>query len=310
MMGKPRKKFHMKILLSFTLLMSWLILSGCSLVSRPANRFPADTHQSDTTLIGDTVYKAGNLLSAFFGLDNGLPLQTGLGICRGAGNADGMPVIFEHEIDLNSLQAGDFQVLTQSGKAGEITCVTLFPAVDVGELRTVLLIGEFGSATNDPPVTVEIVGNLLSIDHDFNFKGAQIDVTPLSPGPSLILAEMVPQEQWQLDKEGGPRGNGSGCPQTTTQIVRVVWAGGVTKANGDEAGEAERQLYHVTVMQSDGSSQEMVPFALADLGDGDNNHLLCLNQSGDPRSVAFPAGHLADPNGDLNPATTVEIHNY
>ena len=42
-------------------------------------------------------------------------------------------------------------------------CVTPMPALDVGELRTILLIGEYGSAENQP-VKVDIVGNLLSID--------------------------------------------------------------------------------------------------------------------------------------------------
>lgn len=289
-------------------LITWLILAGCNLVSRPASRFPADTHPRDTTIVGNTAYTKGKLVSAFFGLDNGLPRQASLGICQGASNADGMPVIFDHEIDVDTLQAGDFQVLTQSGKPGEIYCVTLFPAVDAGEWRTVLLVGELGSAIHDPPVTVAITGNLLALDQMTNFKGAQLAVTPLPSGPSLILAEIVSPGQWQVGKAGGPRGSGSGCPAGTTQVVRAVWAGGVTKANGDEADDSERQLYRVTLEQSDGSRRAVMPFALADLGDGDNNHLLCLHESGAPRSVTFPAGYLADPNGDLNPATTVAVH--
>jgi hypothetical protein len=206
------------------------------------------------------------------------------------------------------MQAGDFRVMTKSGKVGEVTCVTLFPAIDSGELRTALLVGEFGSATDDPPVTVEIVGNLLSLDQTINFKSAKIDVTPLLPGPTLILAEIVPQEQWQLGKEAGTgRGSGDGCPQGTTQIVRVVWAGGVEKADGEEPGDAERLLYLVMLEQSDGNSKIVMPFALADLGDGDNNHLLCLDVVGTPIVVSFPAGHLVDPNHDLNPDTSITV---
>ena len=51
----------------------------------------------------------------------------------------------------------------------------------------------------------------------------------------------------------------------------------------------------------------IVPVALGDLGDGDNNHLLCLDTADPAVSVAFPAGLLKDPNGDLNPATTIAV---
>jgi hypothetical protein len=250
----------------------------------------------------------GQLLSAFFGLDNGLPVSANIGICLGGGNEDGMPVIFDHEVQVKSIQAGDFRVLSKSGKIGKVTCVTLFPALDTGELRTALLVGEFGSATDDPPVTVEIVGNLLSLDQTINFKSAIIRVTPLAHGPTLVLAEKVPREQWQPGKSAGTgRGSGSGCPPGTEQIVRVTWAGGVVRPNGEEPGDAERKLYQVKLDQSDGTQKTISPFSLADLGDGDNNHLLCLDTPGSPRLVTFPAGYLVDPNQDLNPDTSVIV---
>jgi hypothetical protein len=294
----------MKTLFALLLL---LTLTGC-VQPRPADQFPANAEQTDTTSNLATAQTGGRLLSAFFGLDNGLPFQANLGICRGAGNADGMPVIFAHEVDVNTLQAGDFRVVTQSGKVGEIYCVTLFPAIDIGELRTVLLVGEFGSATDDPPATVEVIGNLLSLDQTSNFKTAQIAVTPLLPGPTLILAEIVPQAQWQLGKAAGSRrGSGSGCPQGTVQIVRAVWAGGVTTASGEEPGDRERTGYQVTVQQADSATRTVTPFALGDLADGDNNHELCLDTPDKALAVAFPAGYLADPNDDLNPATSIQV---
>lgn len=288
------------------LLVFLIFLTGCGMPSRPIDNFPADETQTDTTVAGGVARGQGQVLSAFFGLDNGLPISAGAGICRGGAKADGMPVIFDHEVDVRTMQAGDFRVVTQSGKIGKVTCVTLFPAIDTGELRTALLVGEFGSAADDPPATVEIIGNLLSLDETRNYKNAKIAVTPLISGPTLILAESVPQSQWQLDKPAGTgRGSGSGCPTGTAQIVRAVWAGGVEKADGTEPGEAERLLYQVTIEQSDGAQIIVAPFALADLGDGDNNHLLCLDISGTPRLVSFPAGHLVDPNHDLNPDTSV-----
>jgi len=51
----------------------------------------------------------------------------------------------------------------------------------------------------------------------------------------------------------------------------------------------------------------VTPFALADLNDGDNNHLLCLDTTDRAIAVSFPAGHLTDPREDLNPSTTIAV---
>ncbi|MEL6452115.1 MAG: hypothetical protein AAFQ19_12720 [Pseudomonadota bacterium] len=250
--------------------------------------------------------QSAELLSAFFGLDNALPFLARL-ICRGAPGKDGMPVIFSTEIDHTTLQAGDFQVTTASGATGQMTCVTLLPATDAGELRTVLLVGEFGRAETDPPVQVEVVGHLQSIDGTLDFRGARVDVTPLASGPSLVTAEIADPTARDLGL-GQRRTDGDDCPADgIQQAVRVVWAGGVVLANGDEPGDAERDLYRVTVRAADGTERDVAPAALADLGDGDNNHLLCLDTSDTPLSVAFPAGVFVDPNKDLNPDTEVSV---
>jgi len=255
--------------------------------------------------------RSAEILSAFFGLDNSFPPWSNL-ICRGAAGADGMPVIFSHEVDFETLQPGDFRVTTASGAIGEIYCVTLAPAMDPGELRTVLLVGEFGSADDDPPVRVEIVGNLHSLDGTVNFKGAEIAVTPLEPGPTLVLAENLSPDAWHLGRESdGSWGSSCGCPEEgVLQVVRVTWDGGVTLENGDEPGDVERQLYTVTVRASDGTTRSIHPFALGDLEDGDNNHELCLDTEEIPVSVSFPARVFIDPNGDLNPETSVEIKDW
>ncbi|ETX12718.1 hypothetical protein OCH239_17495 [Roseivivax halodurans JCM 10272] len=250
--------------------------------------------------------RSADLLSAFFGLDDALPFLARL-ICRGAPGKDGMPVIFSTEIDHETLEAGDFRVTTASGGEGQMHCVTLLPATDASELRTVLLVGAFGNAETDPPVEVEVVGHLRALDGTLDFRGARVAVTPLAPGPTLVLAEIVDDSAPDMGL-GLRRTRGTPCPaEDTRQAVRAVWAGGVTVANGDEPGEAERELYRVTVQASDGTEREVTPAALADLGDGDNNHLLCLDTADTPVSVAFPAGILTDPNGDLNPATSVAV---
>ena len=237
-------------------------------------------------------------LSAFFGLDNDLPFGANL-LCLGASGEDGMPVVLSHTVDAETLQPEDFQVVTRSGAERTPTCATLRPAGDAGELRTVLLIGELGDAADDPPVQVLVVDDLFSDGvrgGPVNFRGTQTHVTPLDAGPFLVVAEVV-------------TGDGrSDCPDGIQQVVRVTWAGGVRRPDGDDAGDAERALYRVTVQRADGSRDEVVPAALADLGDRDNNHLLCLDTSAPAVAVSFPAGHLVDPNQDLNPDTRVAVH--
>jgi hypothetical protein len=291
-----------------------LTIAACDALQE-ANRMGAmaDSTQQDTTITDVSATRDANgreavLLSAFFGIDNGLPRAANRGICKGAAGKDGMPVIFSHEIDVETLQAGDFRVVAESGAVGEVLCVTPAPAADIGELRTILLVGEYGSA-EDQPFSVEIVGNLLSKDGQLNFVGAKATVIALEEGPTIKWSEVVPESQWELGKAATslPWGGGDGCPLNTKQVVRVTWAGGVTKPGGDEIDDVEREAYRVTMSIGDEGETELVPFAIGDLGDGDNNHELCLDRSGLPQRVDFPAGFLTDPREDLNPDSSIKI---
>jgi hypothetical protein len=221
-----------------------------------------------------------------------------------------MPLIFSHQIDPTSLQPADLLVLSASGVARTPACALLAPADEPGERRTLLLVGEFGDAGDDPPVSVQVVGDLLSAGAPgglLNFLGASVEVTPLAPGPSLIWAESVPGDRWDLGRRGGPWGVGSGCPVGVVQVVRATWSGGVTRPDGGEVGAAETELYRVVLEQDGGALIEATPFALGDLFDGDNNHELCLDVAGTPREVRFPGGHLSDPNDDLNLDSSVAV---
>lgn len=254
------------------------------------------------------------MLSAFFGLDNSLPLRANR-LCPGASGQDGMPIVLSHTIDPETLQADDIRVVTRSGAEHIPFCVTLRPAHDPDELRTVLLIGEFGDAASDPPVKVVIVDDLLSdgfTNDSVNFRGTQTQVTPLEAGPFLVLAESVPENGRSSDPQTSEIGtayrHGSRCPEGIQQVVRATWAGGVRLPGGDDLGEAQRALYSVTVVRPDGSRDEIAPAVIADLGDRDNNHLLCLDTSDPAVLVSFPGGHLIDPNQDLNPNTQVAVN--
>ena len=266
-----------------------------------------DTTVTEVTAMIDDRGREATLLSAFFGVDGGLLPVLRFFFCPFAAGKDGMPVIFSHELDVGSVQAGDFRVVSQAGSVGTVACTTFSPASDEGELRTVLLAGEFGSAT-DQPVSVEVVGNVLSMDGSVNFKGTQVSVVPLEDGPSIALAKAVPEAQWRVGAQATslPWGGGSGCPVGTRLAVRVTWEGGVTKPDGSDADDEVRRLYGVVFSEAS-DRRERVPTALADLGDSDNNHLLCFDVEGDPREVRFPAGFLTDPRDDPNPDTTAPV---
>ncbi len=240
------------------------------------------------------------LLSVFFGLDNQIP--AGIPGCQNAGNDDGLPVVFSRTLNAFSIQETDFEVISESGARSTPVCATLLPAISPGELRTVLLIGEFGSP-DDQPEAVAIVSNLFSNRAEgrrVNFKGATKRVVPLEDGPSLALAEIVPRIQRALTQNGCPSEN-------TAQVVRAVWDGGITKPGGAEVDDVERELYRVTMKNGQGQISDVTPFAFGDLNDGDNNHLLCLDVEGLPIEVSFPAGAMTDPNDDLNPRTIIPV---
>ncbi|TNF86554.1 MAG: hypothetical protein EP301_08430 [Gammaproteobacteria bacterium] len=269
----------------------------------PASERPAEQGATETSTALETDFSQGHMLSAFFGLDNSLPFGANR-LCMGASGKDGMPVVLSAVVDPETLQAEDFSVVTASGAESAPLCVTLRPATDAGEHRTVLLIGEFGDAGDDPPVRVRIVGDLLSdgpMSEQVNFRGAEIQVTPLEVGPALVSAEVVPEAIWRAE------GRGSVCPGSSQQVLRVTWAGGVRLPSGEEPGDTERVLYRVTVTHPEGTIEEISPAALADLGDNDNNHLLCLDTKAAATAVGFPRGHLVDPNGDLNADSHVAV---
>ena len=302
----------------FILLFTVLLLTGCDRIKvmyqaatyeiTLADATMEDTTVTDVVATRDANGRPAALLSAFFGIDDALPGVTNQVICEGASGQDGMPVVFSHEIDVDTMQAGDFRIVSSSGAVGELTCVTLAPADDDGEYRTVLTVGQFGSA-EDQPASVEVVGNLLSRDGQLNFRGTQTGVTLLEEGPTMLLAELVPEAAWDLDKPATAIrfGGGSGCPTGTQQVIRVTWAGGVTKPGGVEIDDKERSAYTVTLTTSSGETLEVAPFAIGDLGDGDNNHELCLDRQGVPSVVSFPAGLVTDPREDLNPAASVAV---
>jgi hypothetical protein len=250
---------------------------------------------------------AAAILSAFFGLDDGLPLA-GTTICPPAVVLDGLPVVFRDEIDERTLWPWDFAVTRRSGRTTIPACATTAPANEESEDRTVLLIGQFGDARSDPPVRVTVRANLRD-EAGRDLRGATAPVTALQAGPRLVYAEPAPPESdaltYPLLTPSVLRvlQTHTQCPAATVARVRVTWDGGVSSPAGGEVGTAQRRAYSVRLVDG----RVIRPAALADLGDMDNNHLLCLDTATAPRRVRATAGAFADPRGDVNAATVVRI---
>jgi hypothetical protein len=263
--------------------------------------FYTSAEQADRTSV-DVVSKVdaggrnATILSAYFGLDDRLPPIRALA-CAADDATDGMPLVFSHELDPDTLQAGDFLVADTSGRKSVPACATMRPAVSLGELRTVLLIGQFGTAELD---SVCVVGNLLDISRTINFKGLCARPKPIVAVVDLVFAEEVPEYQ-KPD-----------CNQAKAGVLRVTFDGGVTLEGGRPVPPDYSAAYSVMLM--DGTN--VTPSHLGDVTDRDNNHLLCFDAdaagawapNNGPVRVSLQAGHFADPNEDgTNKATSVVV---
>jgi len=227
------------------------------------------------------------MVSAFFGLDNALPLRAAM-LWRSAPGKDGMPVTFSRRVE-EPIEPAAFTVVTRSGARLQPSFATTRPANEAAKRHTVLLIGELGGEPDDPPVKVEVTGHLALAGGD-DARGLSVAVTPLADGPSLVLAYAA--------RPGKIEGN---YPPETKQIIVVVWAGGVRPMPGVTH---ENHLLGYSVATTDG---DVVPIALGDLGDGDNYEHLYLDTEANPLRVSMKGRLLMDPRADPNPATSVEV---
>ena len=239
------------------------------------------------------------LVSAFFGLDSVLP---GL-LCNQPGILlDGMPVNFIFPIDPSSLSETDFKVVDSFGNIHIPICVSLAPANENGENRTVLLFGEFGAAITNPPIEVRVVGDLFTADTlsgesacsvIINLNGTTTtNVIPLVDGPSLFFAQRID-------------GNLNEC-SLGTQTIQVAWNGGVTPYIG---GDTESDLFQYYIGYSDSSGVLIphVPVSIADLNDNDNFHQLCFSTSDEIIKISMMAYTVEDPNHDPNLYSEIDV---
>ena len=261
-----------------------LVLFGCSKDNR-------DNSQGD--IPQDTI------VSAFFGLDNVLP---GL-LCNQPGSQlDGMPVNFKFPLDVSSLSETDFEVVDRLGNVHTPNCVSLAPANENGENRSVLLLGEFGTAVTNPPVEVRVIGDLFTTDtisgesacsEIINLNGiTTTNVISLDDGPSLFFAQKID-------------GNLNEC-NSGTQTIQVAWNGGITPYISGDA-ESDLSQYYIGFSDSSGVLIPHVPISIADINDNDNFHQLCFSTSDEIVKVSMMANTVEDPNHDPNLYSEIDV---
>lgn len=302
------KNINSKFKLMIVSLLITCFLGGCVAATvatvaavKSKKRSPRKLYLSDSVPEIDKT-REPKILTAFFGLDNGLTFKA-RAIYRKAQGKDGMPLVFSHEIDPKTLQGADFAVTTKNGTVHIVEAASLLPANEEFELRTVLLIGEYGNHTDNPPVSVEVVGDLIARTGQ-NFKGQSIKVIPLEEGPILSYAEYFTLDEKYPFIE---KGKGCDCPKNETKtVVKVVWAGGVRAVNGKQLGDNELNDFIVTLVNGS-DTIKVKPFKLADLGDSENNIDLCIKESGIPILVQVKENIAIDPNNDKNPRTETKV---
>lgn len=243
--------------------------------------------------------KQDTLVSAFFGLDNALPSL----LCNQPGSLlDGMPVNFIFPINAATLSESDFEVVDSLGNIHTPICVSLAPANENGENRTVLLLGEFGTAVTNPPVEIRIVGDLFTTDTlsgesarsaIINLNGiTTTNVIPLADGPSLFFAQRID-------------GNLNEC-NSGTQTIQVAWNGGITPyISGDT--ESDLFQYYIGYSDSSGVLIPHIPISIADINDNDNFHHLCFSTSDEIVKISMMANKVEDPNHDPNLYSEIDV---
>ena len=240
--------------------------------------------------------EAPRFLSAFWGLDDGMPQQ----ICPDATACDGMPITFSWLINPASIDPADFNVIRSDGTVTVPAFATLRPANESNETQTILLTGDFGDAASGVrPVRVRLVGQLLGSPP--GSKRSEVFSNLLSPpirrlsaGPSIVDA-------WRIDP--ALLTNDANACTVGSAFVRVVWSGGITDfPTGNEVGAAVTRAYRLTYLHL-GKTVTVAPLEIGDLNDGDNMHDLSFSAipaRAKLLMITLPGRHVEDPNGDPN----------
>ena len=229
-------------------------------------------------------YGETQVLSAYFGATI-LPPGAVM-LCPGNGGFPpgpgfgGMPFVLTSQIqagfdgDRFALDPANFTVTVgPSGNSVMPICATLQPAVNGGELRTILLAGPFGIGGDNMPTEIGIVGDVFTVSGE-SLNGLVIDnIFAPNTGPLLELAEVFDTADGVI-QTSGPGKKGVYCPSgRTAKVVKLTFSGGVSGPNGGVLRDDAKAIAAIRIlgMNSQGNRVPFNPFALRD--DDNDNHL-------------------------------------
>lgn len=219
------------------------------------------------------------ILSAHFAVNDAPPL----------GGADGLPIVFNVELDATTVVASHFIVARDDGSRARPTDARLSPANESDENRTVLLIGDFGGPDDRPASNVAVAGPLYSED-GVPLRGLAAEVLAFETPPTIVFAEAISPAE--------------GRCASAAEVVRTYWTEGVRNV-GPET------LAQIMVLTERG--QTVHPAAVDDQavpgqdGAEDNVLDLCLADAVGPVRVQVQAGALNDPAGHPNVKVDVDV---
>lgn len=200
----------------------------------------------------------------------------------------GMPMVISDAIDTQGGYLGDPNALDPSNfvvrvgpnnTAVQPICVTLAPAVDLSERRTILFTGNFGFDDEDAPTGIQIVGDVMTVNGT-SLRGLRTkSVSEVNGGPTLVLAEHFDPAAGVISTSSdGDGSNDRYCPQgDTSRVVKLTFSGGVSGPNGGVLMDDDNAMNAILILGvgPDGRRRVVHPFALRD--DDFDNHLdACL----------------------------------
>ena len=253
------------------------------------------------------------MLSAYVGAIDSRGAYMRAGCVPPAGGGVGMPVVFDVEIE-GTPEPGDFLVdyFDRLGRTRRVhpDCVSLAPADEEYEDRTVLVVGDFGDGSAITRVAVTEAGpgeaaHLVSesgelLDGLF-VEGA--DISNIGVTEELVYAEVLPLEELGVDCADVVLGAGQ-----VLVAVQTTWNGGVTGVDGTPIDEDMWPEDYSVVFADDPTP--VIPDVLDDRNDVDNNHVLCFARDADagaPLTVTGAPGFCSPSDFCTTEESTIEI---
>lgn len=206
----------------------------------------------------------------------------------GLDGLDGLMVVFDVELDAAAMQPRAFVV--SRANAGPVwpQRAIFAPASEDDENRSVLLVGEFGEATDDGQPTHVAVNGPLFAEDGRSLAGLGAAVLAYGVSPRIVAAQSLPVAE--------------GRCEGAAQLLRTYWT--------DELrGVEPEDLRRVRMQGDDGESVHPVRFDdhrpdHAEAGQ-DNVLDLCIAESSPIRRVWVEAGAFRDVAG--HPSAAIEL---